>query len=94
MRELMVRIIDVGIFIFGKMAHFFLWLVGWPGIFAIGKLGGRTLYHIDGAKRRQTAEQLVRLYGDRFSAEQIRTITRKSFENYYERQGVLLRVDG
>jgi lauroyl/myristoyl acyltransferase len=86
MRKLIASIIDAGIFVFGKMAHLFLWLVGWSGIFGIGKLGGRMLYRIDGAKRGQTAEQLTRLYGHRFNAEQISTITRKSFENYYERQ--------
>lgn len=86
MKKLVVTIIDMGMFIFGKTAHFLLWLAGWNGVFAAGRLCGKLVYHLDACKRHQTEEQLARLYGDKLTMEQVATAARKSFRNYYERQ--------
>jgi len=86
MRRLIVPVIDLVLLGWGKVAHFLLWMFGWKSVFAGGHIAGSIVHRLNGRTRRETEEQIKRLFGDRFSDAEVSVIAKRSSENYYERQ--------
>lgn len=86
MRSFAILLIDITIWLSGKILNLLYYLLGSRFIYLTGKLTGDFFYFLNSRERKITETELSSFFGNRFDRVKIKDITRRSFENYYKRQ--------
>ncbi len=79
-------LIDLGINTAGKILFRLYHRLGWRPFTTTGRFIGILVYILNRPKRTRVIQEVRYLLGNRLTPKHFRTITKRSFENYYKRQ--------